>query len=126
MPFSQILAFWTTIILGVGIISLYIFRKTGISDILFLLGFGFLLQASGVIPRQIIEITDKLLPIAGTLIIVLIVYDSALGITIKNLQEGAKKSLFLALLGFIVSAIFIAGFSYWLLFPGFISLAIFL
>lgn len=123
---SQVLAFSVGALLGVGILFLYIFRKTGVSDILLLLGLGFALQFMKIIPAQLVAIINDYLPIAGTLIIVLIIYDGALGITIANLQKEAKKSLLLAIFGFVFSAAFIAGFGYWLVLPGFLLLAIFL
>jgi cell volume regulation protein A len=97
-----------TIIL-IGAAGNYLFRKTGIPDMLFLLALGLLVgPLLGIIKAQDIE---PLTPLLSILAVVIILFDGGLGLDIQKAVGQAPRAIVLAVTGFILTTAAVALFS---------------
>ncbi|MFH0928798.1 MAG: cation:proton antiporter [Candidatus Aenigmatarchaeota archaeon] len=102
-----------SLILILGFIGNYLFKKTSIPDILILVALGIVLgPLFGVIDP------DVLMPISelfSALALLIILFDAGLNLDIKKVLKDSPKATALTLTSFFVSVIFIASFTYFVL-----------
>jgi cell volume regulation protein A len=103
----------TTIIILIGAASNYLFRRTGIPDMLFLVILGLIVGPGlGILKAQDIE---PLAPFLSTLAVVIILFDGGLGLNIQKAVGQAPRAIILAVFGFVVSVAAITLFTKYLL-----------
>lgn len=114
------------IILFLGYIAEFIFKKTNIPDVLILIIIGF------VIGPYVLNYFDagsieSYAPVFTTFTLLFLLFEGGLNLSIKSIVEGAVKTFNLTIVNFLVSALtigllmLIAGFNIWLsLLTGFI------
>ncbi len=99
----------TVILLGIslilffGFLAEFVFKKTNIPDILFLILLGFLLGPHGlkyVHPSQI----EQFAPVFTTFALVFLLFDGAFNIDLASFAKGLTKSLGITAFNFVVSA----------------------
>ncbi len=102
---SLLLLFSITIFLGyVGYI---IFERTKIPDVIWLLLFGLIVTASGVIDiKPFIAIS----PFLAALALILILFDAGLNMDFYQMLRGAPRGLLLAIIGVVLSVLGTAAF----------------
>ena len=90
-----------TVIILIGAAGDYLFRRTGIPDMIFLLALGLIVGPMlGVIsPENIAPLT----PILSTLAVVIILFDGGLGLDLRKAVAQAPRAIVLAVVGFIIS-----------------------
>jgi len=101
------------IILILGFIGNYLFKRTSIPDILILIALGFLIGPV----FKIIE-PDVLFPISeifAALALLIILFAAGLNLNIKKVLQDSPKATAMTFLGFFVSVIFVASFAYFIL-----------
>ncbi|MBN2202663.1 MAG: cation:proton antiporter [Candidatus Aenigmarchaeota archaeon] len=102
-----------SLILVLGFIGNYLFKKTSIPDILILVALGIVLgPLFGIIDP------DVLLPISelfSALALLIILFDAGLNLDIKKVLKDSPKATVLTLLSFFVSVIFVSAFTYFVL-----------
>jgi cell volume regulation protein A len=90
-----------TVIILIGAAGDYLFRRTGIPDMLFLLALGLMVGPFlGIIRAENIE---PLTPFLSTLAVVIILFDGGLGLNLQKAVARAPRAIVLAVLGFITS-----------------------
>lgn len=114
------------VILFLGYLAEFLFKKTKIPDVLILIIIGFVIgpHILGYFdPSSIAEYA----PIFTTFTLLFLLFDGGLNLSIKSIVEGAVKTFNITIVNFVVSAILvglvmlIAGFNVWLsLLTGFI------
>lgn len=98
-----------TVIIIIGAASNYIFRKTGIPDMLFLVLLGLVVgPVFGVIRAQDIA---SLTPFVSTLAVVIILFDGGLGLDVHKVLAQTPRAIVLAVGGFVLSVIAVALFA---------------
>jgi cell volume regulation protein A len=96
-------------IIVIGAASNYLFRRTGIPDMLFLVLLGLIFgPLLGVLKAQDI---DSLAPLLSVLAVVIILFDGGLGLDIQKAVGQAPRAIVLAVLGFAMSAATVALFA---------------
>lgn len=106
------------VILVLGFLAEFFFKKFGVPDLLVLLIIGFTIgpYALGYVsPEQIIDFA----PLFTTFALLFLLYDGAFNISLESLAKGAVKTLQITLFNFFISVIVVAaitlGFGYdWL------------
>jgi Na+:H+ antiporter len=90
-----------TVIILIGAAGDYLFRRTGVPDMLFLLALGLIVGPFlGVIkPENIAPLT----PFLSTLAVVIILFDGGLGLDLRKAIAQAPRAIVLAVLGFALS-----------------------
>lgn len=90
-----------TVIILIGAAGDYLFRRTGVPDMIFLIALGLIVgPLLGVIsPENIAPLT----PILSTLAVVIILFDGGLGLDLRKVVTQAPRAIVLALFGFILS-----------------------
>ena len=101
------------ILLLIGFLADYLFRKTSFPDILILLALGYLIGPVFHIvdPSQIAPASQ----VIGSFALVIILFNGGLGLEFAKVLTGALRATFLALLGFGASMAVTAAFAYYLL-----------
>jgi cell volume regulation protein A len=97
-----------SIILFIGFFAEFLFKKSGVPDLLVLMIVGFILGpfALGYIsPEQI----SSFAPLFTTFALLFLMYDGAFNISLESLAKGAVKSLQITLINFLISVIVVAG-----------------
>jgi cell volume regulation protein A len=95
-----------TVIIMIGAASNYLFRRTGVPDMLFLVLLGLIFGPFlGVLKAGDIE---SLAPFVSVLAVVIILFDGGLGLNIRRVFAQAPRAIVLALLGFAMSATAVA------------------
>jgi cell volume regulation protein A len=98
-----------TFIIMIGAASNYLFRRTGIPDMLFLVLLGLIFgPLLGVLKAQDIE---SLAPFLSVLAVVIILFDGGLGLDIQKAVAQAPRAIVLAVFGFAISAAAVAIFA---------------
>ncbi len=102
-------------VIGIGFLGNYVFKKTKIPDILFLLLLGVLLgPVLGIFERSVfLEIT----PYVSALALLMILFDGGLNLKIDRVLREVPRGSLLAVLGFVLSAAAVSGLSF-LVFDG--------
>ncbi|MFP4116225.1 MAG: cation:proton antiporter [Candidatus Aenigmatarchaeota archaeon] len=97
-------------IVGIGFISNYIFHKTKVPDILFLLLLGVLLgPVLGIFDRQLfLDAT----PYVSALALLMILFDGGINLKIDKVLRKVPRGTLLAILGFILSTLAVSGTSF--------------
>lgn len=97
-----------------GYIAEWVFRKTNIPDILFLIVLGFLIgpNVSGIISP---ESLDQLAPLFTAFTLLFLMFEGALSIDLKSLAAGIGSGISIGLFNFLLSALLISGIFYFLL-----------
>lgn len=93
----------------IGFIADLAFKKIGIPDLLILIGLGIL--AGPMLKLIDPEYIRGFMQILSTLAIAIILFDGGLSFDLKSIISGASRAAVLALSGFILSIISVAGFS---------------
>jgi cell volume regulation protein A len=102
-----------TVIIIIGAASNYLFRRTGVPDMLFLVLLGLVFgPVLGVLKAQDIE---SLAPFLSILAVVIILFDGGLGLNIRRALAQAPRAIILAVLGFVMSATAVALFTEYML-----------
>lgn len=101
------------IILILGFIGNYLFKRTSIPDILILIVLGILIG-------PVFKVIDPvvLAPISeifASLALLIILFDAGLNLNIKKVLQDSPKASLLTFLGFFVSVVFTASFTYFIL-----------
>jgi cell volume regulation protein A len=103
----------TTVIIIIGAASNYLFRRTGVPDMLFLVLLGLIFgPVLGILKAEDIE---SLTPFVSVLAVVIILFDGGLGLNIRRVFAQAPRAIVLAVLGFAMSATAIAFFAKYML-----------
>jgi cell volume regulation protein A len=90
-----------TVIILIGAAGDYLFRRTGIPDMLFLLALGLTVgPLLGIIRAENIE---PLTPFLSTLAVVIILFDGGLGLNLQRAVARAPRAIVLAVFGFVIS-----------------------
>ena len=102
-----------SIILILGFIGNYLFKRTSIPDILILIAVGFLIgPAFNVIdPSVLMPISE----IFASLALLIILFDAGLNLNVKKVLQDSPKATILTFLGFFVSVVFVTAFTYFIL-----------
>ena len=101
------------IILILGFIGNYLFKRTSIPDILLLIAVGFLI---GPVFRIIEpEVLAPISEIFASLALLIILFDAGLNLNIKKVLRDSPKAAVLTIIGFFVSVIFITSFTYFIM-----------
>ena len=103
------------IILILGFIGNYLFKRTSIPDILILVALGLIL---GPIFKIIVIDPGVLSPISeifASLALVIILFNGGLNLNVKKVLQDSPKASILTFLGFFVSVIFVTSFTYFIL-----------
>ncbi len=97
-----------------GYIAEWVFRKTNIPDILFLIVLGFLIgpNVSGIISP---ESLGQLAPLFTAFTLLFLMFEGALSIDLKSLAAGIGSGISIGLFNFLLSALLISGIFYFLL-----------
>lgn len=95
------------VILFLGLLSEFIFKKTHIPDIIFLILIGFIIGPNILNIVDLNEITPYA-PLFTTFALLFLLYEGAFNISLKSFAQGALKSIQVTLLNFFVSAIVIS------------------
>src|SRR3989338_1369700 len=91
----------------IGYVGQLIFRKTGISDAVWLLLFGLLLgPILGLADQQLYLFA---LPLLSALALLFILFDSGLGMDFFQVVRGFSRSMLLAVAGVVFSMLIVAG-----------------
>ncbi len=102
-------AFAATIVLG--FLGQVFFRLTKISDILILMAFGlamaWFLDALDPEPFRILA------PVVGTFALLIILFEGGLDLRLRELFSGLGRATVLAVVGFALSVLAVAGVAYW-------------
>jgi cell volume regulation protein A len=102
-----------TVIIIIGAASNYLFRRTGVPDMLFLVLLGLIFgPVLGVLKAEDIE---SLAPFLSVLAVVIILFDGGLGLNIRRVFAQAPRAIVLAVLGFAMSATAVALFTKYVL-----------
>jgi cell volume regulation protein A len=103
----------TTVIIMIGAASNYLFRRTGVPDMLFLVLLGLIFgPVLGILKAGDIE---SFAPFVSVLAVVIILFDGGLGLNIRRVFAQAPRAIVLAVLGFAMSATTIAFFAKYML-----------
>jgi cell volume regulation protein A len=90
-----------TVIILIGAVGDFLFRRTGVPDMLFLLALGLIVgPLLGIIRTENIE---PLTPFLSTLAVVIILFDGGLGLNLQKAVSQAPRAIVLAILGFVMS-----------------------
>lgn len=97
-------------IVGIGFISNYVFRKTKIPDILFLLLLGVLLgPVLGIFERKMfLEAT----PFVSALALLMILFDGGINLKLEKVVKKVPRGTILAVLGFLFSTLAVSGITF--------------
>ncbi|MEM4364199.1 MAG: cation:proton antiporter [Candidatus Diapherotrites archaeon] len=92
-----------------GIFAEFLFKRTGLPDILFLLFFGIILGEFGL---GIIKPSDFVIisPVFTTFTLLFLLYDGAFNIDLQSLSKSIKKSIGVTFYFFLVSCFLVTGF----------------
>lgn len=101
------------IILVLGFFADYIFKKTGIPDILILILLG--IEIGPVLKLIDSSVLDPISPIFSALALILILFDGGLNLDIKKVLRDSPRAIVLASLNIILSIIFVGYFGKWIL-----------
>jgi cell volume regulation protein A len=101
------------IILVLGFFADYIFKKTGIPDILILILLG--IEIGPVLKLIDPSVLDPISPIFSALALILILFDGGLNLDIKKVLRDSPRAIVLASLNIILSIIFVGYFGKWIL-----------
>ncbi|MBS7622237.1 cation:proton antiporter [Candidatus Bathyarchaeota archaeon] len=101
--------FLTAAIIVAGSLGSFLFRKTGIPDMIFLVMLGILLgPVSGVILLKDIE---PLAPYLAMLTLTIILLDGGMSLNLRQTIRQSPRAIMIAVLGFVLSAITVAFFT---------------
>lgn len=101
--------FLAAAIIVIGSLGSFLFRKTGIPDMIFLVILGILLgPVSGVILLKDIE---PLAPYLAVLTLIIILLDGGMNLNLRQTIKQSPRAIMLAVLGFVLSAITVAFFT---------------
>ena len=101
------------IILVLGFFADYIFKKTGIPDILILILLG--IEIGPVLKLIDPNVLDPISPIFSALALILILFDGGLNLDIKKVLRDSPRAIVLATLNIILSIILVGYFGKWIL-----------
>jgi cell volume regulation protein A len=109
MSDASLALFLAATIIVIGSLSNFLFRKTGIPDMIFLVILGLLLgPVSGVILLKDIE---PLAPYLAVLTLIIILFDGGMNLNLHQTVRQSPRAIMLAVLGFVLSAIIVAFFT---------------
>ena len=98
-----------TVIIVIGAVSSYLFRRTGIPDMLFLVLLGIAVgPVLGLIRAEQIE---SLAPFLAVLAVVIILFDGGLGLSIHKAVAQAPRAIALAVFGFAFNVVVVMFFA---------------
>ncbi|MGB9022064.1 MAG: cation:proton antiporter [Candidatus Bathyarchaeia archaeon] len=98
-----------TVIIVIGAVSSYLFRRTGIPDMLFLVLLGIAVGPGlGLISAEQIE---SLAPFLAVLAVVIILFDGGLGLSIHKVVAQAPRATALAVFGFTFNVVVVMFFA---------------
>jgi len=101
--------FLAAAIIVIGSLGSFLFRKTGIPDMIFLVILGILLgPVSGVILLKDIK---PLAPYLAVLTLIIILLDGGMNLNLRQTVRQSPRAIMLAVLGFVLSAITVAFFT---------------
>ena len=90
-------------IILIGSLSNYLFKKTGIPDMLFLIGLGIVLgPVFHIVPKETVIGAAPLLAVIALLIIL---FDGGLSLDIPEIISHAPRALLLSFIGFILNVL---------------------
>ena len=100
-----------SVIIILGYLAEWLFKKTGIPDTLFLIIIGFVISPNvlGIIRPESI---DKLAPLFTTFTLLFLMFDGALYIDLKSFTEGIGSGIFIGLFNYCISTVIITGIFY--------------
>ena len=102
-----------SITIVIGYIGTLIFKKTGISDTIWLLSLGLALGPGlGLIDRTIFI---AVLPILSALALILILFDAGLNMDFYQMIRGFSRSMLLTIVGVVFSMLFVGATSMYIL-----------
>jgi cell volume regulation protein A len=108
----SVILFVGGLIIVLGFVTEYLFRKTGVSNIIFLLFFGlFLASTIGIAERGILVTAAPLFSIVALIIILI---DGGLSINLYDALRGSFRATLLAVVGFIFSMLTVAAIALFL------------
>ncbi len=114
------------VILILGFLSDYIFKKTGVPDILILILLG--IEIGPVLKLIDPMVLAPISPIFSSLALILILFDGGLNLDIKKVLRDSPRAILLAFINVILSMLFVGYFVNWIfgwsLFNGFLLGAI--
>jgi cell volume regulation protein A len=101
------------VILILGFIGNYLFKRTSIPDILVLITIGFLIGPvfNVIDPTVLAPISE----IFASLALLIILFDAGLNLNVKKVLQDSPKATVLTFLGFFVSIVFVTAFTYFIL-----------
>ncbi|MGV8086533.1 MAG: cation:proton antiporter [Candidatus Woesearchaeota archaeon] len=104
------------VILFLGLLAEFIFKKTQIPDIVFLIAIGFIIGPNIL---DIVNVNEILpyAPLFTTVALLFLLYEGAFNISLKSFAQGALKSIQVTLFNFFVSAIVISIILYFFNYP---------
>jgi cell volume regulation protein A len=109
MSDASLALFLAAAIIVIGSLGSFLFRKTGIPDMIFLVILGILLgPVSGVILLKDIE---PLAPYLAVLTLIIILFDGGMNLNLHQTVRQSPRAIMLAVLGFVLSAIIVAFFT---------------
>ncbi len=97
-----------SLILFFGVIAEFIFKKTGIPDIIFLILLGVLIGPMGIKYIQPAQI-ESLAPVFTTFTLLFLLYEGAFNINLSSFARGITKASEITIVCFLTSAALIAG-----------------
>lgn len=98
-------------VIALGFLGYLLFERTRITDVLILIALGFVLgPLAGVFNVAAFTAASALI---GTLALIVIMFDGGLGIQFKDLVAGVARSTILALTGFALTVVAIAGVAHY-------------
>lgn len=110
-PISLLALFSLTI--AIGYIGSFIFKKTGISDVIWLLIAGILIgPVFGFVERSLFM---SVLPLFSALALIFILFDAGLNLDFYQMVKGLSRSMLLTVMGISLSMVLVAGLSIFLL-----------
>ncbi len=100
-------------IVGIGFLGDYVFKKTGIPDILFLLLLGVVLGPFlGIFERELIL---QITPYVSALALLMILFDGGLNLKADKVIGQVPRGTLLAVLGFVLSAAAVSGIAFFII-----------
>jgi len=109
LPEAALVFFVATIIIVIGAASSYLFRRTGIPDMLFLVMLG--VAVGPVLGLIKVEDIAPFTPSLAILALVIILFDGGLSMSVHKVVAQFPRAIILAVLGFIINVVAVTLFA---------------
>jgi cell volume regulation protein A len=99
------------LILFFGLFAEFVFKKTGLPDVLFLILLGFAIGPYGlkfIEPKQV----ELFAPIFTTFALLFLLFDGAFNIDLASLAKGLAKTMWITIFNFLISTLFVTGITF--------------